>query len=137
MTQIDTMPKILIVDDVPGNIKILAEILKKNYKILTATSGKKALEIVSTLDIDLILLDVIMPEMDGYEVCKILKADKATTGIPVIFVTANKDNKGVVKGVVAGAVYYLTKPIDKDELKKLVRNVLQTSEYFQTESLQI
>ncbi|MBF0383121.1 MAG: response regulator [Magnetococcales bacterium] len=122
--------KILIVDDVPANIKTLAEILKDDCQILMATSGAKALEAVAIHTVDLILLDVVMPGMDGYEVCKRLKEDKSYAEIPVIFVTSNHDKKAMVKGIVAGAIYYLTKPIDKDELRKLVKNILQMSDYF-------
>jgi CheY-like chemotaxis protein len=130
MSATDKKLKILIVDDVPGNIKILADILRNDYQIIMATSGQRALDIISSQDIALVLLDVEMPEMDGYEVCKKLKSDKETADIPVIFVTANTDKKKMVKGIVAGAIYYLTKPVDKDELRGLVMNVLSVSNYF-------
>jgi CheY-like chemotaxis protein len=128
--------KILIVDDVPGNIKTLADILRDDYKILMATSGEKALEAIYSQDVALVLLDVEMPEMNGYEVCKKLKSDKATADIPVIFVTANTDKKKMVKGIVAGAIYYLTKPVNKNELRMLVLNILKSSNYFSPQSVQ-
>ena len=128
--------KILIVDDVPGNIKTLADILRDDYKILMATSGEKALEAIYSQDVALVLLDVEMPEMNGYEVCKKLKSDKATADIPVIFVTANTDKKKMVKGIVAGAIYYLTKPVNKNELRMLVINILKSSNYFSPQSVQ-
>ncbi len=130
MSDTDQKAKILIVDDVPGNIKYIAETLKNEYKIIMATSGEKALEAVAAQKIDLILLDVMMPGMDGYEVCAKLKSDQVTAEIPVIFITANTDRMDMVKGIVAGAVYYITKPVDIDELQKLVLNVLSASIYF-------
>jgi CheY-like chemotaxis protein len=130
MEKTDIKAKILIVDDVPANIKTLAEILRVDYEILMATSGSKALEAVAIHNVNLILLDIAMPDMDGYEVCKRLKSVKAHADIPVIFVTSNNDKKTMVKGIVAGAIYYLTKPIDKAELRMLVMNILQMSDYF-------
>ena len=130
MSDTDQKAKILIVDDVPGSINYIAETLKNEYKIIMATSGEKALEAVAAQKIDLILLDVMMPGMDGYEVCAKLKSDQVTAEIPVIFITANTDRMDMVKGIVAGAVYYITKPVDIDELQKLVLNVLSASIYF-------
>ncbi|MBU2548691.1 MAG: response regulator, partial [Proteobacteria bacterium] len=81
--------RILIVDDMPSNIKILADVLKTDYRISVATSGREALELASgDAPPDLILLDVLMPEMDGYEVCRRLKLGRRTRDIPVLFVTA-------------------------------------------------
>ena len=82
-------PKVLIVDDVPANIKILGEAIRGTYDVAIATNGTKALEIVrSDSPPDLILLDIIMPDMDGYEVCRVLKRDKTTEKIPIIFITS-------------------------------------------------
>lgn len=101
---------ILIVDDMQVNLAILSEILKDEYHIKIAKSGKKALEIVENGNIDLILLDVVMPELDGYEVCEILKQNDKTKDIPIIFVTANKETDDEEKGFQKGAVDYITKP---------------------------
>lgn len=114
--------KILIVDDVPKNIELAANILQtKNYNITFAKSGPIALEKVKSIDFDLILLDVMMPEMDGFEVCKILKEDDATKDIPVIFVTARSETENVVKGFELGAVDYVTKPFQTEELLARVK----------------
>ncbi|MBF0368789.1 MAG: hybrid sensor histidine kinase/response regulator [Magnetococcales bacterium] len=103
--------KILIVDDVPGNIRTLVAILGAEYKLLVATDGPTALSIAREKELDLILLDVVMPEMDGYEVCQTLKSDAATRGIPVIFVTARSDVTDELKALELGAVDFLTKPV--------------------------
>lgn len=102
---------ILIVDDSPMNIKVLGETLKSTYKIRIATDGRKALEIArSTPAPDLILLDIIMPGMDGYEVCRKLQSDHSTKNIPIIFVTSMDEEKDETKGLELGAVDYITKP---------------------------
>ncbi|OHD61628.1 MAG: hypothetical protein A2014_07735 [Spirochaetes bacterium GWF1_49_6] len=103
--------RVLIVDDTPINIKVLSDALKDDYKISVAQSGKKALELVHNPDQpDIILLDVMMPEMDGYEVCRRLKSDPATVKIPVIFVTAMSEEHDEELGFEVGAVDYITKP---------------------------
>ncbi|MBF0454600.1 MAG: response regulator [Magnetococcales bacterium] len=102
--------RVLIVDDVPGNIKSLAEILKGKFQIFMATSGEKALEIVANQKIDLILLDIIMPEMDGYQVCSLLKSNPQTAPIPVIFVTAHTDSNDRAIGLAAGGAAFVSKP---------------------------
>lgn len=104
------MGTILIVDDVPENISTLAGMLRESYRVLFATRGADALEIVRQQQIDLILLDVMMPEMDGYEVCCRLKADIATREIPVIFVTALTEVQDETMGLELGAVDFLHKP---------------------------
>jgi serine phosphatase RsbU (regulator of sigma subunit) len=104
--------RILVVDDTPANIKILADLLRKDYLLSVATSGADALEIAGSEDQpDLVLLDVMMPEMDGYEVCRRLKADPRTHDVPVIFVTAMSEVDDETKGFSLGAVDYITKPI--------------------------
>ena len=107
---------VLIVDDTPANIHVIKSILEGTYKIKAATSGEKALQIVGKAPPDLILLDVMMPEMDGYEVCQRLKADPSTTNIPVLFVTGHADDAEQAKGMALGAVAYITKPVDPEEL---------------------
>jgi putative two-component system response regulator len=104
------MGTILVVDDVPENISTLAGMLRDNYRVLFATSGADALEIVRQQQFDLILLDVMMPGMDGYEVCRRLKADIVTREIPVIFVTALTEVQDETRGLELGAVDFLHKP---------------------------
>ncbi|MBF0338818.1 MAG: PleD family two-component system response regulator [Nitrospirae bacterium] len=104
-------PSLLIVDDEPSNVRILNELLRADYNIRVATSGERALQIaLSDAPPDLILLDVMMPGIDGYGVCKSLKADPATEDIPVIFITSKVDEQDEIKGFEAGAVDYVTKP---------------------------
>ncbi|MBC3880265.1 two-component system response regulator [Undibacterium sp. LX40W] len=108
----DSKQVVLIVDDTPDNITLLSALLKDNYKIKIATNGVKALHIASTLPSpDLILLDVMMPEMDGYETCKRLKSNPATAEIPVIFLTAKSQVSDEEMGLKLGAVDYISKPV--------------------------
>ncbi|MBI1891338.1 MAG: two-component system response regulator [Burkholderiales bacterium] len=103
---------ILIVDDTPDNISLLSALLKDHYKIKIATNGAKALQIAAAQpQPDLILLDVMMPEMDGYETCERLKADRVTEDIPVIFLTAKSQAQDEETGLKLGAVDYISKPI--------------------------
>lgn len=103
--------RILVVDDEPNNLQLLRQILKGRYQISMATNGLQALEVAQKIKPDLILLDVMMPEMDGYETCKKLKANPDTHAIPVIFVTAKTEIIDEKKGFDVGAVDYLTKPV--------------------------
>jgi len=104
--------KILIVDDVASNIQALAAVLKDDYQLRVATTGERALELVANeLDIDLILLDIEMPQMSGFEVIERLKSNFETEDIPVIFVTGNITIEDEEKGLIAGAVDYIAKPI--------------------------
>ncbi|MFZ4858768.1 MAG: response regulator [Desulfuromonadaceae bacterium] len=112
---------ILIVDDIAANVMLLKGLLKKEYAISTASSGKEALEIARTTLPDLILLDVMMPEMDGYEVCQALKADAVTEKIPVLFVTALLEPGDETKGFEAGAVDFITKPVIGNVVRARVR----------------
>lgn len=103
---------VLIVDDSPENIDLLASILNREYKVKAAPNGPKALKIAgSTRPPDLILLDIMMPEMDGYEVCRQLKNNESTRDIPVLFVTAKSDVEDEAAGLAMGAVDYIVKPI--------------------------
>ncbi|OAN51255.1 two-component system response regulator [Paramagnetospirillum marisnigri] len=110
-----TLPEratILVVDDTPDNLKLMSGLLKDLYRVKIANSGEKALSIAaSETPPDLILLDIMMPEMDGYEVCERLKRDRATRDIPVIFLTAKAETEDEEKGLKCGAVDYITKPI--------------------------
>ena len=121
--------KILIVDDERFNINVLNNLLKNDYKIMAAVNGKQALKAVrSDNPPNLILLDIMMPEMDGYEVCRQLKADPATKNIPVIFVTAMGQTEEETKGLELGAVDYITKPIEYDELALVISRALEKKE---------
>ena len=113
--------KILIVDDVPTNITVLTEILMSDYKMLCATNGKDALKLAVSSVPDLILLDIMMPDMDGYEVCRQLKSDDRTQNIPVIFLTAKKEEEDEVKGLELGAVDYISKPFSSVILRHKAR----------------
>ncbi len=113
--------KILIVDDVPTNITVLTEILMSDYKMLCATNGKDALKLAASSVPDLILLDIMMPDMDGYEVCRQLKSDDRTKNIPVIFLTAKNEEEDEVKGLELGAVDYISKPFSSVILKHKAR----------------
>jgi len=105
---------VLVVDDTPANIQILMETLKDDYRIIAAVNGQRALQLAaSTPPPDIILLDVMMPEMDGYEVCAKLKADAKTRDIPIIFITAMNDAQDETKGLELGAVDYITKPFSQ------------------------
>ncbi|MCD2514899.1 response regulator [Massilia sp. G4R7] len=108
---------VLIVDDIPTNIEVLAGVLKDEYAIKVAISGKKALEIADAFHIDLILLDIMMPAMDGYETCRQLKANPKTAHIPIIFLSARDASEDVVAGLRLGAVDYVSKPADPTILK--------------------
>ena len=106
------VPRILIVDDTPANIKVLHNLLREDYVLSVATSGAAALEIAFSDDRpDLVLLDVMMPEMDGHEVCRRFKADPRTRDVPVIFVTSMSEVEDEAKGFALGAVDYISKPI--------------------------
>ncbi|MBQ5939375.1 MULTISPECIES: response regulator [unclassified Massilia] len=108
---------VLIVDDIPTNIEVLAGVLKDEYAIKVAISGKKALEIAEAFHVDLILLDIMMPVMDGFEVCRQLKANPKTAHIPIIFLSARDGTEDVVSGLRLGAVDYVAKPADPTILK--------------------
>lgn len=116
-------PTILIVDDQPTNIHILAEALEVDYEIVIATSGVTALDLVMQAEKpDLILLDVVMPEFDGYEVCRLLKENEATKDIPIIFVTAKTESDDEERGLNMGAVDYISKPYKLPIVLARVRN---------------
>jgi adenylate cyclase len=119
-------PRILIVDDVPANVHILQSRLAANgYDIVTATDGEAALAAVKETQPDLILLDVMMPKIDGIEVCRRLRADASLPFIPIIMVTAKADPKDVVAGLEAGGDEYLTKPVDQPALVARVKSMLR------------
>lgn len=113
----DNNANVLIVDDVPDNIQVAMNFLKEEpYNLSFATRGQEALALIRTHDYDLILLDIMMPEMDGYEVCRRIKAEPRLQDIPIIFVTAKVDVDSISQGFHAGAVDYLCKPFHAEEL---------------------
>src|SRR5439155_12387509 len=114
--------KILVVDDTPHNVKLLADLLTvKRYVVVTASSGAQALEKIETEQPDLVLLDVVMPEMSGYEVCRKIRGNPATAMLSVVMVTALDPEHERVKGIEAGADDFLTKPINQPELLARVK----------------
>ena len=115
---------ILIVDDTVSNLDILDELLDQ-YDVMDATNGKDALEIVEEEKVDLILLDIMMPEMDGFEVCQKLKENPQTTNIPIIFITAKTDEDSIEKAYEIGGADYVTKPFRPKELLARVKKELQ------------
>ncbi|MEA2029540.1 MAG: diguanylate cyclase [Campylobacterota bacterium] len=117
---------ILIVDDEPINIDLIAQILADRYQLKIATSGTKALEILEATTIDLVLLDISMPQMDGYEVAKEIQSNKKTNHIPIIFLTSKDDKESIIQGFEVGAVDYITKPFNKQELLVRVSNHITT-----------
>jgi len=118
-------PMILIVDDTPIDLQVLSMILsKENYQIGVAMNGKQALDTVEKIYPDLVLLDIMMPEMDGFEVCNTLKRS-STKDIPVIFLTVKDETEDILKGYEAGAVDYVTKPFNSAELLARVRTHIE------------
>ena len=125
MTELLLRPKILIVDDQPTNIHILAEALKDHYDVRIANNGEKALRITEETDKpDLILLDVMMPGLDGFEVCRRLKNDPTSQDIPIIFVTAKNNVVDEERGLNLGAVDYVSKPFSIPVIKARIHNQL-------------
>jgi len=136
--------KVLLVDDIPTNLDILREILEpEGHEILVALNGASALDLARRFAPDLILLDVLMPDMDGFETCRLLKADPETANIPVIFLTARADNADVMTGFQVGGVDYIPKPFQDGELKvrvtthlsmrRLVLELVQKNEALEAE----
>jgi sigma-B regulation protein RsbU (phosphoserine phosphatase) len=120
---------ILIVDDIAKNIQVLGNILSKDgYAISYATHGRQALEMIAAEDYDLILLDIMMPELDGFEVCRRIKLMPGKKEIPIIFLTARIEKQDIVEGLNTGAVDYITKPFNSAELKARVLTHLQLKE---------
>ena len=120
-----TQKTILIVDDSADNLHLLSGILKQHYKVKAATRGDRALKIAQkTPPPDLILLDVVMPEMDGYEVCQQLKNNPQTMDIPVVFISGNISAEEQQKGLDAGAEAYMGKPVDSSKLLETIERLL-------------
>lgn len=124
---------ILIVDDTPDNLALLSDALDEvGYMVLVALDGLSALNRIQRRRPDLILLDAMMPGLDGFETCQRIKADPATADIPVLFMTALTDSEHVVKGFEAGGIDYVTKPINTEEVLARVASHLRTARILQT-----
>lgn len=122
----EKIPTVLIVDDNPNNIKIIALILRSlKYKIVIATNGEQAIELVDQIQPDIVLLDVMMPKLDGFETCKLIKSNETYKNLPIIFITALSDTESLVKGFKVGGVDFITKPFNKDELISRVNTHLE------------
>jgi len=119
-------PLILIVDDAPSSLKVVANILGgTDYRLALAESGAAALGFIVEKQPDLVLLDIVMPDMDGFAVCKKLKESENTASIPVIFLTGHADNSSVTRSYDLGGVDYITKPFNAAELQAKVKNHLE------------
>ena len=117
---------ILTVDDTPANLDVLVEILEAaGFRISVATTGEKALQVLSQTKPDLILLDVMMPGIDGYETCRRLRAQEAGADVPVIFLTARDEPQAIRQGFEAGGDDYVTKPFNQEELLARIRTSLE------------
>ena len=113
----NTKPVVLVADDNPKNLILIVDILKRcDYEIHAVNDGSKALELAEKLIPDVILLDIMMPVLDGYQVCKILTSNEKTTHIPIIFITAKAETQEMLDGFKSGAVDYITKPFNREEL---------------------
>ncbi len=133
MNELSGKQTILIVDDIVMNIKVLGDALKSDYSVRFATNGEKSLEMaLSSTPPDLILLDIMMPGMDGYEVCRRLKSDKQTWLIPVIFITGMSQEEDETKGLELGAVDYITKPFSLPIVKARVKTHLELKRHRDT-----
>ena len=118
--------RVLIVDDIPTNVKLLeARLMAEYFEVVTASSGQEAIDICRSQDIDVVLLDVMMPEMDGFECCRILKTDARTSHIPIVMVTALDQPSDKVKGLESGADDFLTKPVDDVQLLARVKSLIR------------
>ena len=122
---IDNRPTLLVIDDTPANLSLLNQLLRPHYRVKLASGGSRGLELAVAKPPDLILLDVMMPEMDGYEVCRRLKANALTAGVPVLFLTAKADATDEERGFEVGAVDFIHKPIVPSIVLARVRTHLQ------------
>ncbi len=117
---------VLVVDDIPENVAVINNILRDHYTVKSATSGESALKLANLqTQPDLILLDIMMPEMDGFEVCKRLKNYEETKEIPVVFITASENKDDVIKGLHLGAYYYLNKPVEPEVLLAIANAAIE------------
>lgn len=117
-------PRLLVVDDQPANVQVLYRLFSADHQVLMATGGEQALKVCAEQQPDLVLLDVVMPGMDGYQVCALLRADPLTLDIPVIFVTGESDEEAETRGLEVGAVDFITKPVNPHIVRARVRTHL-------------
>lgn len=125
MTTNNERPTVLVVDDTPANLSLLSNLLKEQYRIKVANNGAKALELATAAPPDLVLLDIMMPEMDGYEVCRRLKASEITRHVPVLFLTAKTETEDEELGFLVGAVDFIHKPISPPIVSARVKTHLE------------
>ncbi len=122
----DYIPKILLIDDIPQNIQVLGSFLSElNYHLSFATSATEALRLTSVNTYDLILLDIMMPDMDGFELCEKIKQNENLIDIPIIFISARTDHESILKGFTTGGVDYITKPFNSHELLARVKTHIE------------
>jgi CheY-like chemotaxis protein len=119
------VPTVLVVDDSRVNVEILRQILASGFQTFRACNGQQALDLARAYPPDIILLDVEMPGMDGYQVCSILKSDPRTSDIPVVFVTGMEDRESFDRGLAAGAVGFLSKPVNPNVVRRQVHIQLE------------
>jgi class 3 adenylate cyclase len=134
MTETDALepPVVLVVDDIEANLRLMRAVLEPGgYEVLTATSGEQALELLGTRDVDIVLLDVVMPGMDGFEVCRRIRGDERTAFLPVVMVTATSGPEKA-SALEAGADDFVTKPFDRAELLARVRSLVRIRRYQRT-----
>lgn len=134
-------PLVMVVDDLESHLKAIGNTLLNNgYEVALAFNGKRAVDVAKNTIPDIILLDIVMPEMDGYQVCKALKDDPNTANIPIIFLTSQKDTEHIIKGFQLGAVDYIVKPANKDETLARVKTHLDlkhTKEKLEAQNLKM
>ncbi len=123
------IPELLIVDDEPVNIQVLSAVLKAGHRIRFAVSGEQALAAVEQQHPDMILLDIMMPDMSGLELCRTLKGREATKHIPILFVTSNHDREVEQEGLAAGALDFIYKPIRPHLVRTRVNNYLELKQF--------
>ena len=125
-------PVVLVVDDLPANLRLMEAVLApRRHRVITASSGPAALDVLAEQEVDIVLLDILMPEMDGYEVCRRIRADQRTAFLPVVMVTASGDQEKI-NALAAGADDFLTKPIDQAELVARVGSLVRIKRYHDT-----
>lgn len=122
------MKQILIVDDVEADLQSAVEVLKDSYEVTARDSGRKALALLQDMQPDLILLDVNMPDMDGYDVMEELKKDRKLNEIPVIFLTSKSDQESEIKGLKMGAMDFVRKPFEPEVMRSRIDKILRLTE---------
>jgi len=121
----DSKPRILCVDDEPVNLDLYAAMLEpRGFEIIRAENGEAAIEKIKQGDINLVILDIMMPKIDGFDVCRKIKENPATSCIPIMMITALNDNDSVVKGIMAGASLFMSKPIQGIDLSLRINHFL-------------